>query len=656
MRVTNGRWARLGAAGLLPIVLVGAGLRFFDLGGKSLWLDEVLQAEQARYQSLGDVIAWTRLDDQMPLLNAITWAMRGVLPNDVLLRTPSAIAGLLTVLGMYLLGRALFSHRAGLIAATLTVLWPFAIAYSQEARPYALLMMATTFQMYFAYRAVVRHRWLDGIGLAVATLINVYSHYMGLAATAAAAVFVGVALVVKAIASVRDRSPGRNAAASAFAPALPALLAAVLIVIGYFPWSGTLRAFLHRPTVGYDRYTGQRHQLKLADVQAMLGAFDFTGLALVLLGIGVVACVCWALRRQLEAPVLLGAWIIVPLAGLVYKLHGNIALLHPRYLSFLLPAGILLVTAGIEGLASLIARLPGRVGQSWTPVAAVAAVVLTLASGAQLLAVDVAALAIPKPDYRGAANLIVGSSPSDSVVLAVGPFSNHLMIGLGYYLQAHHSSIALIGGAFLDDRSLARIQQSRGTIWGAIDLERASTAGFELHRFPGITLIRWPSSSGSTTERAKSLLRWATSFEPRDRASLEFLDAAETIPRGPSLLPAAAEPVVLRTHGGDATLPTTIPVIGGEDLLARFSYRNAGLSGQQVILISAADASGNIIQEFPTGQSFPQVNGYQCLGVTAWMTGAFAFQVPPGTTSVTVWLRAHGTGVAEFREVELLRL
>src|SRR6202022_2728063 len=129
----------LGTGGLLLIFLLAAVLRFPTLGASGLWLDEVIQAGATRYHSLSEVIAWTRLDDQMPLLNAITWLMRGALPNDVLLRVPSAVAGLLTVAGMYLLGRALFGHRAALIASILTALWPFAASYSREARPYALL-------------------------------------------------------------------------------------------------------------------------------------------------------------------------------------------------------------------------------------------------------------------------------------------------------------------------------------------------------------------------------------------------------------------------------------------------------------------------------------------------------------------------------------
>jgi mannosyltransferase len=650
----------LGAGGLLLIFLLAAGVRFYNLGAKGLWLDEVLQGGAARYHSLGEVIAWTRWDDQMPLLNGITWLMRGVLPNDALLRTPSAIAGLLTVVGIYLLGRALFGRRAGLIAAVLTAVWPFAIAYSQEARPYALLIMATTFQMYFAYQVVVRRRLSDGLGLALASLINLYSHYMGLAATAAAAVFVGVALLVHAIADLRRRPGWRQAAVQSFEMARPALLAALLILVGYLPWARTLRAFLQRPTVGFARYVGQPHQLTLSDVQSMLAAFDFTGPVLLLLGIGVAACVWWAARGQVGAA-LLGTWIIVPLAGLLLELHGSIALVFPRYLSFLLPAGILIVTVGIEGLASLIAKLsPRRPPPSF---ASIAAVILTLAVAAQLVPITVSEFQLPKDEYRAAANLIVGSSRSDSVVLAVGSFSDHVMIGLSYYLQAHHSSIALIDGSYLDDRSVARIEQSRGTVWGAVktgypdnDLEHASTSGLELHRFTGITVIPWPSGSASAADKAKSLLRWASTFEPRDRASSEFLDAAVTRPSAPSLLPAAAEPIVLRPHGEASGLPITIPVTTGEDLLASFTYRNEGFSGQQLVLISAADPGGHVVQEFPTGQGSPQVNGYQCLSATDWTQGAFAFRVPPAATSLTIWLRATGTGVAEFQDVKLLRL
>src|SRR6202022_2127179 len=109
-------------------------------------------------------------------------------------------------------------------------------------------------------------------------------------------------------------------------------------------------------------------------------------------------------------------------------------------------------------------------------------------------------------------------------------------------------------------------------------------------------------------------------------------------------------PIVLRTPAEASAVPTTIPVTAGEDLLARFSYRNAGFTGQQLVLISAADPSGHIVQEFPTGQGLPQVNGYQCLSATDWTQGAFAFRVPPSATSLTVGLRATGTGVAEFQD------
>ena len=36
-----------------------------------------------------------------------------------------------------------------------------------------------------------------------------------------------------------------------------------------------------------------------------------------------------------------------------------------------------------------------------------------------------------------------------------------------------------------------------------------------------------------------------------------------------------------------------------------------------------------------------------------WNEGAFTWVVPEGTAYLTVWLRATGSGIAEFRNVEL---
>src|ERR1051326_8293357 len=91
---------------------------------------------------------------------------------------------------LYLVARDLFGVRAGVIAALMGTLLPFAVWYSQEARNYSLLMLLTTLQFWFAFRSVKRGQVTDWIGLAGFSILNLYTHYVALAATAAVALYI----------------------------------------------------------------------------------------------------------------------------------------------------------------------------------------------------------------------------------------------------------------------------------------------------------------------------------------------------------------------------------------------------------------------------------------------------------------------------------
>ena len=71
--------------------------------------------------------------------------------SEVALRFPSAVFGTLTVWAIFLLARQIFSQSAALWSALLLAINPFAIYYSQEARPYALFLLAAVFSLCFLY-------------------------------------------------------------------------------------------------------------------------------------------------------------------------------------------------------------------------------------------------------------------------------------------------------------------------------------------------------------------------------------------------------------------------------------------------------------------------------------------------------------------------
>lgn len=153
------------------ILALGAGLRFYHLGAHSLWLDEVLSVRAAQAitdQSYG--IGF--FDRHGPLFS---YLLAFVIPAGVdewIVRLPSAILGIVFVLVMYFIGKEVYSPRAGLLAAALTAVSPFAIWYSQETRYLSLFLLTTGLSSLFCYR------FLSGPGVRSVVLYTIATALM----------------------------------------------------------------------------------------------------------------------------------------------------------------------------------------------------------------------------------------------------------------------------------------------------------------------------------------------------------------------------------------------------------------------------------------------------------------------------------------------
>lgn len=104
--------------------------------------------------------------------------------SETALRLPSAVAGILTVLVTYLTGKRLFSQRTALFGAAMLGVSPVHIWLSQEARPYAILIMLTAIAVYLLVCYLQRDRDSKGTGLLLIMAVNFilleYLHYFGL--------------------------------------------------------------------------------------------------------------------------------------------------------------------------------------------------------------------------------------------------------------------------------------------------------------------------------------------------------------------------------------------------------------------------------------------------------------------------------------------
>ncbi|RPH94221.1 hypothetical protein EHM69_07950 [candidate division KSB1 bacterium] len=158
---------------LFWILLFAAVLRFYGLGSESLWLDEGGTVEFSNRPFRALAVDWT----QGPLFLALIKCVRLIAgTTEFTLRLLPAVFGILCVYAIYQLGRLLFGATCGLLAALFLAINPFAIFYSQDARPYTLFLWAAISAVYFVVRLAQNFRRRDAIGFAAFTVLALYTH------------------------------------------------------------------------------------------------------------------------------------------------------------------------------------------------------------------------------------------------------------------------------------------------------------------------------------------------------------------------------------------------------------------------------------------------------------------------------------------------
>jgi len=167
---------------LAGIFLLGLALRLNCLNCYSLWYDEVASVETA--QRGIDAIFTYRfgwLGNQTPLHYLLVLLTAQVVDPTVsatFVRLPSAIAGALTSLLVYGLGRELFGKAQGLLGALLVALSMTFLDYSQDLRPYAMFTMLTSLSVYCLLVAVRSQDLRWWLAFTLATIANMYNSYV----------------------------------------------------------------------------------------------------------------------------------------------------------------------------------------------------------------------------------------------------------------------------------------------------------------------------------------------------------------------------------------------------------------------------------------------------------------------------------------------
>jgi len=162
---------------LLPILALAVPVRWIDLGGPSLWDDEMHTVVFAQ-RPLSTMIAQAAPKDSNPLGYYFLlhyWLKLG--QGARTFRGLSALCGTLAVAAIYLLGAALAGRRAGLWAALLAALHPLSIYCSREARAHTAALLALTLAAFFLVRLLDGARRRDAVGYALSLATALHLHY-----------------------------------------------------------------------------------------------------------------------------------------------------------------------------------------------------------------------------------------------------------------------------------------------------------------------------------------------------------------------------------------------------------------------------------------------------------------------------------------------
>ena len=345
---------------LAVLVGVAAALRLYSLDRWSLWLDETIQYDYAvkplseLYQAMDAFVAPLSLE-----LSRVFFLL-GLDQSGAMLRLPSVVLGVATVVIVYFLGKELFCRRVAWLSACVACVMPVLVAYSQEYRPYSLLIFLTAVSAWSLAAAVRTNGaawWCAFVG---STILNLYTHFVALSALAGLSVFAAAYILLEAY----KRRPVKPLI-------LSALLAFGIIGIAYIPALPRLARLIvfeaklmAGPRPGWDVF-------RLIYIQYPGFGPWIGGIAAGLAMLGIM----WSAFRFPRALLYLVATLGVS-AALFFNHHHVVT--SPRYASFVMPSFAVAIGAGLAAITFVFQALSSRVSRDLKQVGLVATAVMTV--------------------------------------------------------------------------------------------------------------------------------------------------------------------------------------------------------------------------------------------------------------------------------------
>lgn len=169
---------------LFAILTLAVVLRLYHVNAQSFWHDEAVQYAIAR-QPFATIFSMHYTDILPPLSYGLLhiWLIFG--QSDLWARLLPLLAGVIGVFLIYRLGRMLFTANTGLLAALLLAVSPFHIWYSQDIRPYTLMMLFCLLHLIFFIQCLRGGGWRHWGGFGLCAGAAIFNHPFALFTLAA---------------------------------------------------------------------------------------------------------------------------------------------------------------------------------------------------------------------------------------------------------------------------------------------------------------------------------------------------------------------------------------------------------------------------------------------------------------------------------------
>lgn len=399
-------WAWLAALTLLAAVFRGIGL------DQQLWYDEMLTLMDYVRLPMAQILTTYTSQNQHMLYSVLARASVSSFGEAAwTLRLPAAVLGVVCVPVLYFFARLLTTRREALAAAALMAASYHQVWFSQNARGYTGLALATLLSSYFFLRGAREVRLRRWVFYGVTVALGMYVHLtMGVVAAGHAAVYAWLL--------AGEWRAGRARERRAWLPAAGFALAAVLTLALYAPVMSDMLA----RTLGEQAARGAPEAVRaewrnpvwmIAEtLRSLAGNTGAAGLAAVLAALALAAAGLVSYLRQDYRSVLLMLLPCAAMAAMMLALSRN---LWPRFFFFAGGFALLFLVRGVMRAAQAAARLARRAahGPAW---------------GTAALAVALAASCVqtrsawiyPKQDFLGALEWADARAAAGERVVLVG--------------------------------------------------------------------------------------------------------------------------------------------------------------------------------------------------------------------------------------------